>query len=39
LTQALGAQGSERQVDLQEAAARRDALWPQADVKLASSKW
>jgi len=39
LTQALGAQGTERQADLQEAVVRRDALWPQADVKLASSKW
>lgn len=39
LVQALRAQGTERQADLKEAAARRDALWPQADVKLASSKW
>lgn len=39
LVQALQAQGTERQADLKEAESRRSAVWPQADVKLASSKW
>lgn len=39
LVQALQAQGAERQTDLKEVESRRSAVWPQADVKLASSKW